>query len=822
MTALPRPRSLHWLLWQAIALACLPILLLTFLDFRERRAEALNALDNEVASMLMAARLGQEASLRSLQQTFEIMARSDNLRSLDPQDCSGLAQRLLRSMPDFADLGAARPDGQLWCGTELSHANRSTDASAQTWFRDALDGPGITAGALIAAPSSQTPLLVFGYPVYDRKGQLRAVLYAAMGAERFSQLMVRLELPAGWNAFLLGPDGRMLSYWPEESRPARPNIRTVTAFQQAFSQGHATLELPGFDGHRRMYGIAQTGSNKAPLLVAVGAPLTRTIEQIEQGFILRVLLLLTLAVLSMLAARYWVYRLVDAWARRATHTLQELAREQLQARIEQPSPVRELAMVEQGVNHMADELQRHRDELLRLAYFDELTGLHNRAWMYQHMQQALQQQAGTPSPAPQPTSPSPCHAALLLFDVDRFKQVNDTWGHAAGDTLLCHLAQRLQGLATAQAGLARMGSNTFALLVPQLGSDRASTEAAALRLATQALEQLAQPVTLADKQRLYASISSGIALLCGSARTAAQLLKQAEIALYRAEANGGRMALLFDAAMQAEVDERATLEMGLRQALEQQGLLLHYQAQVDARGQVRGAEVLLRWPQGPQGRPVSPAQFIPLAEDTGLIVPIGLWVLDQACAQLARWQTQPSTAALTLSVNVSARQFHQSDFADQVAAALKRHQVQPGGLVLELTESAILGGVQSTASRMQALRALGLRFALDDFGTGYSSLSYLQQLPFDELKIDQSFIRAMLQDPASSAIVRAILMLSRALGLAVVAEGVETASEYDFLLRHDCQGCQGYWFGRPMALTDWEHQHLGIASAGHPTFKQHD
>lgn len=924
MTSTLRTRSLHWLLWQVIALACLPILLLTFLDYREQRQEALRALDTEVGSVLLAARLGQEASLRSLQQTFEIMARADNLRRLDPQDCAGLAQRLLRSMVDFSDLGAARPNGRLWCSAQEPgpDADGPPTVNAQGWFRDALSGSGMTAGEVIT-DSVRGPQLVFGYPVRSRTGQLQAVLYAAMAPSRFAQLMVRLELPAGWNAFLLGADAKMLSYWPEGSAPAQPDAATVAAFQAALAQGRSTVELRGFDGHLRMYGVSRPGSSKTPLLVAVGAPLTRTIERIEQAFVLRVAVLLALALLSMLAARYWVYGLVDAWARRATQTLQALAAGELAARMSAASPVRELAMVEEGINTMAAQLQQRRRELLRLssavqqspvamlitdaqerieyvnpaferltgythaevlgrhpdllnagttapevyvqmqaqlrngqpwsgefqsrrkdgqlyqdkvtiaplraegavvthyaaviedvtaqrqveaqierlAYYDALTGLHNRAWMHQHMGQLLQ------------PPPVQCTAALLLFDVDRFKQVNDTWGHAAGDALLRCLAQRLQGLASAQASLARMGSNTFALLEPQLGTDPASTAEAAQRLASQVVQELALPVTLDEEQQLYVSVSGGATLLCGTARTAAQLLKQAEVALYRAEAAGGGAALLFDAAMQAQVDGRATLEMGLRQALDQQSLVLHYQAQVDAEGRIKGAEVLLRWPQGPQGQPVSPAQFIPLAEDTGLIVPLGLWVLDGACAQLARWQAQPQTAQLTLSVNVSARQFHQSDFAAQVAAALARHQVQPRGLVLELTESAILGGLEATAARMHALRALGLRFALDDFGTGYSSLSYLQQLPFDELKIDQSFTRAMLQDPASSAIVRAILMMCRALGLTVVAEGVETAAHHDFLRRHDCQGCQGYWFGRPMAIADWERQHLAASQA---------
>lgn len=924
----PRPasRSLHWLLWQAIALACLPVLLMAFVDFRERRQDAIAALEREVSGVLLAARQGQEASLRSLQQNFDVMGRADNLRSLDSTDCSGLARRLLRSMPELSDLGAVRPDGRLFCSALPEGAAALHDASAQGWFRDALSTSGMSAGELVTPAAGGAAQLVFGYPVRRRSGELLAVLYAAMAPAHVAQQVAALQLPAGWNAFLLGPQGQLLSYLPPEQAPAQVSARRLEPFLAALAQpqgpGVAPLqllrELPGLDGDRRMYGMARPQLSKTPLLVAVGAPLERTIERIERGFALRVLFLLALALLSMLAARYWVYGLIDAWTQRTTEALRALTAGRLEQPLATLSRVRELAAVEQGINDLAAQLRQRNQALQRvsaaveqspvamlitssqelieyvnpaferltgytctevlgrhpkllneahtppevyaavqarlrtgqawegefdsrrkdgsafqervtiapvrmdggavshyvatvqditgqrqaqaqihqLAYYDGLTGLPNRSLMHERMAQALRacDQGGG--------------SALLLLDIDRFKHINDTWGHAAGDALLCTFAQRLQGAASPQAQVARMGGNTFALLEQGLGSTRAGVEAAALALAQQVLQLWSQPVALAAGQQLYASASGGIALLCGGVDDAAQLLKQAEVALYRAEASGGNAVLLFDAALQAQVDERATLEMGLRQALQQEELLLHYQAQVDAQARVTGAEVLLRWPRGPQERAVSPAQFIPLAEDTGLIVPIGLWVLDGACAQLARWQAQPLTAQLTLSVNVSARQFHQGDFVQQVGAALARHQVRPSGLVLELTESAILGGLEATAARMHELRALGLRFALDDFGTGYSSLSYLQQLPFDELKIDQSFTRAMLQDPASSAIVRAILMMSRALGLDVIAEGVESAEHRDFLLRHDCQGCQGYWFGRPMALADWERQHL--------------
>jgi EAL domain-containing protein (putative c-di-GMP-specific phosphodiesterase class I) len=252
--------------------------------------------------------------------------------------------------------------------------------------------------------------------------------------------------------------------------------------------------------------------------------------------------------------------------------------------------------------------------------------------------------------------------------------------------------------------------------------------------------------------------------------------------------------------------------MALRDAIETQAFQLYYQVQVDLHGTVVGAEALIRW-IGADGKVISPAEFIPLAEDTGLIVPMGQWVLDTACRQLARWQRSPATRHLTLAINVSARQFHQADFAAQLRSALERHRIDASGLKLELTESAILGDIDTTIERMHQLRELGIRFALDDFGTGYSSLSYLKRLPFDQLKIDQSFIHDMLIDHTSNAIVRAVLVMSDALGLKVVAEGVETAAHRDFLVEHGCQICQGYLLGRPMPIEAWEEAHLAVGPA---------
>jgi EAL domain-containing protein (putative c-di-GMP-specific phosphodiesterase class I) len=282
------------------------------------------------------------------------------------------------------------------------------------------------------------------------------------------------------------------------------------------------------------------------------------------------------------------------------------------------------------------------------------------------------------------------------------------------------------------------------------------------------------------------------------------LLKQADVALYQAKDAGRNLVRFFNPAMQAAIDSRTALESALRQALEKDEFQLFYQPQVDQDGGLIGAEALLRWVQ-PNQDLVSPAEFIPLAEETGLILPIGQWVLDTACAQLKAWEGDTRTYALQMSVNVSARQFHQHDFVETVRQSLVSSGINPARLKLELTESVVLGNVDVVIDRMQQLNALGVRFCLDDFGTGYSSLSYLKRLPLHQVKIDQSFVRDVTEDPNDAAIVRAILAMSHTLGLQVIAEGVETQAQRDFLVQNHCMAYQGFLFGKPTPIAGWDH-----------------
>jgi EAL domain-containing protein (putative c-di-GMP-specific phosphodiesterase class I) len=350
--------------------------------------------------------------------------------------------------------------------------------------------------------------------------------------------------------------------------------------------------------------------------------------------------------------------------------------------------------------------------------------------------------------------------------------------------------------------VAHLGSDGFVVMLEDLGQCAKNAAIDARSVGEHILAALNQPYQLADHGH-FSSPSIGIVLFDEDHADACELLKRADLAMYQAKAAGRNTLRFFDPGMQRTVAARAALEADLRQGLRNNELLLHYQPQVDGNGYPTGAEALVRWEHPVRGM-VSPAEFIPLAEETGLILPLGRWVLESACSQLACWATRPDSAHLTLAVNVSARQLRHPDFVDQVLEVLRRTGAPPRQLKLELTEGSLIEDVEDTIAKMFALKALGVGFSLDDFGTGYSSLAYLKRLPLNQLKIDQSFVRDVLTDANDATIARTIVTLGRSLGLAVIAEGVETEAQRDFLARHHCDAFQGYLFSRPLPADQFD------------------
>jgi diguanylate cyclase (GGDEF)-like protein len=458
----------------------------------------------------------------------------------------------------------------------------------------------------------------------------------------------------------------------------------------------------------------------------------------------------------------------------------------------------EIGKLGESINGMLDTLaaaERERmiteEEIRSLAFYDPLTHLPNRRLLLERLRHAMLGSAR-----------SERAGALLFIDLDNFKTLNDTLGHDMGDLLLQQVAERLVRCIREGDTVARLGGDEFVVMLEGLGRELGDAAAQAETIGRKVLGALNAAYELAGRRHQSTS-SIGITLFEGQLHTIDELMKRADLAMYNAKTAGRNTLRFFDPHMQTVVTARAALEADLREGLALRQFVLYYQSQHEVNGRVTGAEVLLRW-QHPGRGLVAPNDFIPLTEETGLIIPIGQWVLEEACRQLAAWSRSGHTAPLSIAVNISVRQFRQPEFVAQVLQALADTGADPRRLKLELTESLLMDDVEEIIGKMMSLKRHGVMFSLDDFGTGYSSLSYLKRLPLDQLKIDQSFVRDVTIDPNDAAIASTIVALAQHMGLDVIAEGVETAAQADFLVSIGCCAFQGYLFGRPVPLAQFE------------------
>ena len=453
-----------------------------------------------------------------------------------------------------------------------------------------------------------------------------------------------------------------------------------------------------------------------------------------------------------------------------------------------------------SIVHDVTERKELEAQMHDMAFYDALTKLPNRRLLLDRLNKALTSCNRTHR-----------HGALLFLDLDHFKSLNDLHGHDVGDLLLIEASIRILGCIRQEDSAARFGGDEFVIMLEGLSDDLPESVVQAEVVAEKIREALARPYHLVrntdvdedDSIVHHCSSSIGVTVFREHNESLEQLLKWTDMAMYRAKDAGRNAIRFFDPAMQTAIEMRAALESDLHAALNLGQFKLFYQVQVNANDRPQGAEVLLRWIHPERGL-VSPAQFIPLAEETGLILPIGAWVLDTACAQIKQWKDQIPFRNLTLAVNVSAKQFRQPDFVEQVQSAIARHAISPTSLKLELTESLVLDNVEDTIVKMKALKDIGVSFSMDDFGTGYSSLSYLKRLPLDQLKIDQSFVRDLATDHGDMVMVMTIVDLGMNFELDVIAEGVETEAQFKLLHRYGCASFQGYLFSKPIPVDQFE------------------
>lgn len=446
-----------------------------------------------------------------------------------------------------------------------------------------------------------------------------------------------------------------------------------------------------------------------------------------------------------------------------------------------------------GISSDISDLRKMQHKAHQLSFYDPLTALPNRRLLIDRLSHALASHAR-----------SGLEGVLIVIDIDNFKMVNDTRGLAFGDELLCQVADRLTAQLRAADTVARLGADEFAILLENLNASPDANLQHMQRIAAQLLDSLAVPYSLRDG-RCICSASMGLVMLSEGDGTAEELLKRADLAMVDAKNHERGGIRFFNPDMQAEANRRAALETALRQAIQTQQLQLYLQPQVNAQGDICSMEVLLRWKHPDEGF-ISPAEFIPLAENSGLILPLGNWVLQQACRQLAEWSHGHPLGHIRLAVNISSRQFRHAQFVETLLQCLHDHGVEAARLELEITESLLIDDLDNTIRRLRELRQHGISVSLDDFGTGYASLSYLKRLPLDQVKIDQSFVRDLLDDPSDEAIVRSIIALGGSMELSVIAEGVETVAQHERLLALGCSLFQGYLFGRPAPAEYWLQQ----------------
>lgn len=914
--------SLSLRLWCVVLLAVSPIFAMVAFDYQAQRKERAQMLEEDVQRMLSVSAQQEALALESVRSTLQVMSRANDLQDLDLKACSALARRMLDSLEDYNNLGAALPDGMVFCSGRGTPG--TTSVTDRAWFSRSIASEGITQGEFVRGRVSGRLSLVLGLPIREADGRLRAVAFASIGFRWFDRLLTGYGLPEGWEANLISRDGLVLAGTSFAKQGEKLTSRQLKVLNDISSRPGNIAEITDASGQVRLNGVRKVGFAEEDIFVAIGAPLGATLGEVDRAFYIKTLMLAVVTLISALLARLVIYRLIERWATRLTDAAEKIGMGRLDTRIDVASTVRELRALELGFNKMAEGLEcreaeiesrdrmlrrlsmaveqsptsiaitdtrgrieyvndaflritgytrdeiiganprilnngatpratyeslwstlkagevwrgefhnarkdgepliesatiapirdpngvvthyvaikeditlrRHAESLMhRLAYYDALTDLPNRAMLRDRLQHAMQvsRQSGQ-------------YGVLLLLDIDRFKQINDTRGQALGDELLRVTGRRLRGALDEADTVARQGDDDFGVIVEQLGEDKAKALIRAERIARKLHEALCEPYVLEGTSVLnYVTHSVGVTLFGGDFEDVAHpdaVFKQAEVALFTAKEAGRNAICFFSPQMQDMVDTHAAMEAGLRFALANSGFRLFFQPLVDENARLVGAEALIRWVNA-EGKFISPAIFIPIAEEAGLISPIGQWVLETACAQLARWQDRPEMRAMSISVNISARQFYQPNFVDHVLGCLARHHVHPGLLKIEITESVILSDQTETVMRMAKLKSHGVKFSLDDFGTGYASLSYLKSMPFDQIKIDQSFVRDLTSLSSSEVIVKAILGLGASLGLEVVAEGVETPAQADFLRTHGCKVFQGYLYGRPMPIEDW-------------------
>jgi predicted signal transduction protein with EAL and GGDEF domain len=800
----------------------LPALMLGQRFHKETEAEIAGAVRNlSLSSNNIAAALDQRV-LGTAQLGYGL-AHSRLLDSAERGLCSAYLSAVREAYPQYTGIVSVLPDGQLHCDSLQS--GRVVNLSDRNYVKRVQAGAtGVLTEPAFGRLTGKAVLQVV-YPARSDTGALRFMLVASLNLQSFADEARQQSLLEAADLLLLDDKGTVLTWVGATDDLPKPGTSLAGTPLFTLSQTVGTVETVGRDGLPHVWAVADSPILRAAgVRVMLGQP-QRLLVAASERHLHEGLLILTGAALLLFAG---VWFLAERGIRRPllriTSMVRSLGEGKLSARIEKPYASGELGGLMSALNSMADSLEQQRaaideltnhlreahgreiserksneEQLTRMANFDGLTGLPNRTLFRDRLQRAITR-----------SRRSSKQLALMFLDVDRFKIINDSLGHGVGDQLLVAMASVLVTCLRGSDTLARYGGPEAAEEVFRLGGDEFMIlaedvdETHAADIARRVLSMMARPIKVGEHE-LFITASIGITLTGDASVNLDGLIKQADMAMYRAKELGRDAFCFFEEKMNLAAIQRHETEVCLRQALERGEFQLHYQPKADMRtSRVTGVEALLRWK--PAGKPlVAPDHFIAILEETGLIVPVGAWVFREACGQMMKWQ-RAGMRPLQIAVNVSAKQFRHPELVQHIARVLDETGLDPALLEVELTESMLIDDSDVVARNMAELGRMGVGIAIDDFGTGQSSLRYLKRFTIDTLKIDRSFVKDTPDDPEDSAITKAVIALGHGLGLKVVAEGVETQEQLDFLCTHGCDQLQGYLLSRPVdadAFSAW-------------------
>lgn len=709
------------------------------------------------------------------------LARAPILSSGNRAACSQFLVEVLREHPQYTGILTIDPEGELQC--DSLQTGRHLNVRDRSYFKRASQVSQLIVEPAIGRLSGK-PVLQIAYPVRKPDGTLQSILLASLDMAVFGQKVVSTMPHERSNFQIWAPDGTIVMDNPGRNASLLSSTPAHRTFMLSGSDKETAVLGEGKDA--RIWSKASVRHESDTLLIlAVSVPADDLQHDTEQRFQRAIISLVGLAIITVLAAMLMGELSIRKQAGRLIRAVASLDEGDFSAHIGRPYPRGELGQVMQAIDRLASSLGRQRQEiernteaLERQASVDELTGLANRHRLIERLNLTLDA-----------AQRNERLAGIIMLDLDRFKIVNDTMGHSQGDMLLVETAKRLQGCVRDGDTVARLGGDEFVVLLADVASIDDLTP-----LAEKILKALAIPIESSGKV-FDVSASLGVAIFPQDGTNSGELLQHADTAMYRAKGSGGNSLSFFSHDMRQALLSRLQIEAGLRRALEAGEFRLYYQPIVaTASGRVISVEALIRW-QDPEKGLVPPIEFIPVAEETGMIVPIGNWVMREAMRQAKEWQDQGLD--LSVAINLSARQFNAQSLDEIVAQLLAETGCPPQRVQLEITESLIMEHIEHALATMHRLTSLGVQLMIDDFGTGYSSLSQLKRFPVSTLKIDASFVRDIEHDPNDETLVDAIIALAKKLGLRTVAEGVENEAQVRYLTTLGCDRLQGYYFARP-------------------------